>query len=164
MENLKKLMKDITIRNFTHDDVNFIYENWAENKNWQGCLFKKDKESIKNLIDEWSTLIYHGKYFNQLVIVFKNKLVGMISLFEKSENEASVGVYIDQYYRQQGIAKKAYLLIEKLARKLGYNILTAGVLKENTASIKLHLRCGFIKDSICVNSKGKQQIKFIKRL
>ena len=164
MENTQKLMEDITIRNFTNNDVNFIYENWAENKNWQGCLFKKDKESIKNLIDEWNTLLYNNKYFNQLVIVLKNKLVGMISLLEKSENEASVGVYIDQSYRQQGIAKKAYLLIENLARKLGYHILTAGVLKENTISIKLHLSCGFIKDSIYVNSRGKQQIKFVKIL
>ena len=154
----------VTIRNFVYDDIDFIYNNWAENCTWGGCKFEKDIDSIKKLIDEWKTKVYQSHYFEQFVILCNNIPVGMVSLYEKSDDEVSVGIYIEQNNTHKGIGTKTYQLIEEEAKKKKYKYLSAGVLEDNIPSVNFHLKMGFNKESTHLNSKGKNQIRFIKRL
>lgn len=154
----------IEIRNFNLNDVEYIYNNWAENPNWQGCNFKKDYNSIKDLIKQWETKKYNNVYFEQFLIVYQNKLVGMISLFEHSSEEVSVGVFVDLFFRNKGIATMAYKLIEDVAKNKNYNQLTASVLDNNVPSLNFHKKLGFKEVDRYYNKNGKLQIKFSKNL
>lgn len=154
----------VEIRNFTHDDAEFIYRNWANNPSWDGCKFEKDLESSKKLIDEWNKKTYQSKYFEQFVILYNDEPVGMISLYEKTNEEASVGIHIQQKSRRKGIATKAYHLIEEIARRNEYSLLSAGVLENNMSSINLHIKAGFRKKSVATNTKGQKQIRFVKEI
>ena len=60
----------VEIRNFNNNDVRFIYDNWAENSDWKGCKFDKDKLEILSQINEFNTKKFDNKYFEQFVIVF----------------------------------------------------------------------------------------------
>ena len=60
----------VEIRNFNNSDVKFIYDNWAENINWGGCKFDKDKLEILSQINEFNLKKFNNKYFEQFVIVF----------------------------------------------------------------------------------------------
>jgi len=154
----------VYIRNFNDNDVDFIFDNWAENPRWDGCKFDKDKMEILSLINEFNTKKFDNRYFEQFVITYNEMLVGMISLYHQTEREASVGVFVHQDFRRRGIATKAYSLIEDVAKKKGYKILSAGVSEENHASINMHIKLGFKKEIIKINKLGESQIKFVKEL
>jgi len=153
----------VEIRNFNNSDVKFIYDNWAENSDWEGCKFDKDKLEILSQINEFNTKKFDNKYFEQFVITSNKKPVGMISLLEQNRDEVSVNVFIHQEFRRKGIATKAYSLIEKVAKDKGYKVLYAIVNEENKASINLHLKVGFLKSSI-ISNHNQKQIKFMKQL
>lgn len=154
----------VEIRNFNVNDVDFIFDNWAENPRWDGCKFDKDKLEILSLINEFNTKKFDNRYFEQFVITYNKVPVGMISLYHQTETEASVGVFVHQDFRRKGIATIAYDLIEKVAKEKGYKFLSAGVLEENYASINMHIKLGFRKEKITLNKLGENQIKFIKEL
>ena len=153
----------VEIRNFNNSDVKFIYDNWAENSDWEGCKFDKDKLEILSQINEFNTKKFDNKYFEQFVITSNKKPVGMISLLEQNRDEVSVNVFIHQEFRRKGIATKSYSLIEKVAKDKGYKVLYAIVNEENKASINLHLKVGFLKSSI-ISNHNQKQIKFMKQL
>ena len=153
----------VNIRNFNEDDVAFIFDNWAENPKWDGCKFDKDKIEILSLINEFNTKRFNNKYFEQFVIINCEEPVGMISLFEQSNLEVSVNVFIHKDFRRKGIATEAYKLIEKIAKDKGYNRLISNVSERNYASINLHLKLGF-NHSILLNNYNENQIKFVKEL
>lgn len=152
----------VEIRNFNNNDVKFIYDNWAENSDWEGCKFDKDKLEILSQINEFNTKKFDNRYFEQFVIAVNDSLVGMISLLEQNKEEVSVNVFVHQDFRRKGIATEAYKLIEKVAKNKGYSILVAIVSEKNYASINLHLKHGFVKHSVLSNSHNENQIKFVK--
>lgn len=154
----------VEIRNFNNNDVRFIYDNWAENSDWKGCKFDKDKLEILSQINEFNTKKFDNKYFEQFVIVFNECLVGMISLLEQNKEEVSVNVFVDEKFRRQGIATKAYMLIENIAKEKGYKILSASVNEENYVSKNMHIKIGFKKVSAELNRNNDNQIKYIKML
>ena len=154
----------VEIRNFNNNDVRFIYDNWAENSDWKGCKFDKDKLEILSQINEFNTKKFDNKYFEQFVIVFNECLVGMISLLEQNKEEVSVNVFVDEKFRRQGIATNAYKLIENIAKEKGYKILSASVSEENYVSKNMHIKFGFKKIDENINKFGENQIKFIKNL
>lgn len=154
----------IEVRNFKIGDIDYIYNNWAENPKWQGCYFKKDYNSIKNLIKLWQTKKHNNVYFEQFVIVCEEILVGTISLYEHSSEEVSVGVYVDEPFRKKGIATKAYNIITSIAKNKNYKYLSAGVLDKNLASVNFHKKLDFEEVDKYINSKENLQIKFIKDL
>ena len=154
----------IEIRNFNNKDVDFIYNHWAENSNWGGCKFDKDKFEIISQINEFNLKKFNNKYFEQFVIVYNNNLVGIISLLEQNEKEVSVNIFINQEYRRRAIATNAYKLIEVVAKEKGYSFLSASVSEENHISINMHIKFGFQNLNGNKGEYGERQIKFIKKL
>ena len=154
----------VEIRNFNENDVEFIFNNWAGNPRWDGCKFDKDKMEILSLINEFNTKMFDDRYFEQFVITNNKEPVGMISLYHQTQEEVSVGVFVHQDFRRKGIATKAYMLIEDVAKNKGYKILSAGVSEENYASINLHIKLGFRKETITTNKLGENQFRFEKEL
>ena len=154
----------VGIRNFNNNDVKFIYDNWAENINWGGCKFDKDKLEILSQINEFNLKKFNNKYFEQFVIVYNNILVGMISLLEKTKSEVCVNIYVHEPYRRKGFATKAYRLIEDIAKQKKYKILSAYVAQENHISKNMHIKFNFSKVNEVVNKFGENQVKYIKEL
>lgn len=58
------------------------------------------------------------------------------------DTTAEVSVYVDQNYRHKGIGTLLVTELERAAKK--FHILIAVITDNNTASISLHSRCGFV--------------------
>lgn len=56
---------------------------------------------------------------------------------------AEVSVYIGGQYQGKGVGKALLMNLVERSEKNGYWTLQSGIIKENAASLKLHLTCGF---------------------
>jgi phosphinothricin acetyltransferase len=84
----------------------------------------------------------------RLVARDEDKIVGWAALSPVSNRcayggVAEVSVYVKENGRGQGIGRALLNALIKESERNGIWTLQAGVLLENTASINLHLRCGF---------------------
>ena len=104
---------------------------------------------------------YQGAYFEMFAVLCGSQPVGSISLYER-EGSISAGPEIIEAYRQKGIGHEALTLALDHAQRLGYAKATAQIRKNNTASIKLHEKCGFTRSGECVTSRGNEAYLFEK--
>lgn len=101
------------------------HENWLENKVAKGLVF-------------------------QFIVCLKegDKPVGSVYLqhYEASDNSMESGLFMaEDMPAGRGIATEAYgLLTTEFAKELGLSKLNARIIAENTASIRVHEKCGFI--------------------
>jgi phosphinothricin acetyltransferase len=56
---------------------------------------------------------------------------------------AEVSIYIGDQYRGKGIGKTLLTELVRLSEENGFWTLQSGIIKENSASIELHKKCGF---------------------
>lgn len=72
---------------------------------------------------------------------------------------AEVSIYIGEKYRGQGLGGILLQDLIKLSEENGFWTLQSGIIKENTASILLHEKCGFrkigIREKVAKMSNGK---------
>ena len=154
-------MMNVTLRNIVDGDLNFICNNWLDDERMQ--IFPKDIEELKLMINSLQTKKYNGKYFEMFLIIDKFP-VGVISLYHQTDDEASVGIYIDSMKTGKGYGTAGYSEIIKIAKQKGYKFLSAGVLADNFASIQLHEKFGFKKISESLNKHNRKQVKYILKL
>lgn len=64
---------------------------------------------------------------------------------EAYNNTAEVTIYLKQGYTGMGIGAKALGLIENEAKKAGIHALVSQISSENTASIRLFEKCGYVR-------------------
>ena len=69
--------------------------------------------------------------------------VGVIDLYDYADSVASVGIFVDNAFRQRGYASKALQLVIKYAREKGVTTLCAEVQRHNIASMALFCHAGF---------------------
>ncbi|MFT8316571.1 MAG: N-acetyltransferase family protein [Clostridium sp.] len=71
---------------------------------------------------------------------------------------AEVSIYIGENYRGLGIGKNLFNSLIKRSEEEGFWTLQSGIIRENTASIELHKKCGFklvgIREKIAKMSNG----------
>ena len=146
----------ITLRHFTQDDVESIRNN----------LYSDMTESeIANMITEWNSCVYQGRYFEMLAVISDGRIVGYVSLYEHSQNVASAGIEIYCSERKKGIAFEAMNALLDFASEKGYRLILDQVLKDNQASIKLHDKLGFESDGyVYRNQKNKEIVLYMKLL
>ncbi|MBQ8758569.1 MAG: GNAT family N-acetyltransferase [Clostridia bacterium] len=146
----------ITLRNFTDNDAIEIQ---------QKCDVNMSLNEIKALLVKWQEKKFEGKYFEMFAVIKDKEIVGIISLYQHSENVISCGPEIFAFYRKQGIAGAAMLLAMEIAKNKGYKLVSQQIRVNNTASIALHNKLGFETDGYTYkNKKGNDVQIYIKLL
>lgn len=84
----------------------------------------------------------------RLVAKSEGKVLGFAALSPTSSRAvysgvAEVSIYIGENYRSLGIGQSLMTNLTKLSEENNFWTLQSGIIKENTASIKLHKKCGF---------------------
>jgi len=134
-------MEDIKFRNFTSDDWTKIAEIYKQGIETGHATFQKEVPSW----DEWDK--GHLKIC-RLAAAIDGQIAGWAALSSVSSRcvyagVAEVSIYIDENFRGRKIGK---CLLEKLVSESEQNgiwTLQAGIMQENTPSIKLHESAGF---------------------
>ncbi len=76
---------------------------------------KEDVCDVRDLITEWNSCIYQGRYFEMFAVESGSRIVGYVSLYEKSRSVASAGVEIFPEERGKGFASVAMIDLLKYA-------------------------------------------------
>ncbi len=120
---------------------------------------------ILDLIHNWNSFVYQGKYFEMFAVLSQEAIVGSASLLQLSQSVASIGIEIYDSFRRSGFAYDAILLLLDHAKQLGYRIIQDQVLTDNDASILLHKKLRFETDRyIYRNKKDHPCYLFLKAL
>ncbi len=85
----------------------------------------------------------------RLVAILNNEILGWAALSPTSKRPvysgvAEVSIYIKKQYSGYGIGTELLNKLAAASEKNGFWTLQSGIIKENTASIELHKKCGFI--------------------
>lgn len=117
------------------------------------------------MIRDWNSLAFHGRYFEMFAITSGGGIVGTISLYQLSDSVVSIGPEVFPEFRRRGFAKEAMLLAMDAAKSKGYKIVSQQIRSDNAASIALHKSLGFETDGYgYTNKKGKEVFIFLKSL
>lgn len=139
----------ILLRHFEHKDVNSIKDNLYPD------LSEKD---IKDLITEWNSCVYQGRYIEMFAVESDGRVVGYVSIYGKSQNIASAGVEIYPEERGKGFASNAMSNLLEYASEGGYQIILDQVRKDNQASIRLHEKLGFESDGYVYRTQKNNEV------
>ncbi len=138
-------MKNLRIRNAQRNDIetiNNIFNYAIENTNYNL------RETKRSLLDAYEWYDQHtAEDYPVIVAELEGKVVGWASLSHFREYSgydctAEVSVYISKEHRHKGIGIRLVSELERLAKS--FHNLIAVIVDNNTASISLHSRCGFI--------------------
>lgn len=122
-------------------------------------------EQLRDMVDAWNRLEYHGRYFEMFAVVHDDQIVGMISLYQHSDSVVSIGPEIFPAFQRRGFAKEAMRLALETAKKKGCRIAAQQVRSDNQPSIALHKSLGFETDAYgYINKKGDEVFLFLKAL
>jgi RimJ/RimL family protein N-acetyltransferase len=143
----------ISIRHFTEHDAIIIQ---------QKQYTETSITDIYEMITEWESNTYQGKYFEMFAIIADDAIVGSASLYEHSKNVVSIGVEVYPDQRRKGYAAEGMRLIMNHARDLGYRIIQDQVRTDNQASIALHNSLEFETDGyVFKNAKDKDVLLYL---
>lgn len=120
---------------------------------------------ISEMITEWNSGVYQERFFEMFAVLSGGRIVGYVSIYEKSRSIASAGIEIYPEERGKGLASEAMVALLKYAREKGYRILLDQVRKDNLASIRLHEKLGFESDGyVYLNRKNNEVLLYVKLL
>lgn len=146
----------VILRSFNNADANVLQQ------------FKHTNMSIKEIQDmicDWNTLEFEGKYFEMLAVENNGEIVGTISLYQHSDSVISIGPEIFPVFQRQGFGKAAMNLSLDVVKSRGYKIVVQQVQRNNIPSITMHKSLAFETDDYCyTNRKGKEVLIFLKPL
>jgi L-amino acid N-acyltransferase YncA len=106
------------------------------------------KATFQNEIPAWEE--WNKGHINccRLVARLVDRVIGWAALSPTSSRcvyrgVAEVSIYVDLKYARQGVGTSLLEHLIKLSEENGFWTLQSGIIKENTASIELHRKCGF---------------------
>ncbi len=138
-------MKNLNIRCAKTDDIeeiNNIFNYAIKNTNYNL------RETARSAAEAYEWFNRHTEEnYPVIVAELNNKVVGWASLSHFREYSgydctAEVSVYISKEHRHKGIGIRLVSELERIAKR--FHTLIAVIVDNNTASISLHSRCGFI--------------------
>lgn len=138
-------MKNIIIRKAKREDIkeiNNIFNYAIENTNYNLRLSPRPDVEAYDWFDK-----HISEDYPILVAELNGKVIGWASLshfreYRGYDTTAEVSVYISTEHRHKGIGIRLVTELERLADK--FHMLIAVIVDNNTASISLHSRCGFV--------------------
>lgn len=145
----------VLLRSFTEADTDRLK---------QYCYPQKSKDQIREMIREWNTRFYDGKYCEFFAVTVKDEPVGFVSLMEQSPQCVSVGAQIFPGYRGKTYGTQAVTEVCRRAALLGYPSVSARVRKNNTPSNRLCRRVGFSLTGEDVTERGVEVFTYLKNL
>ncbi|MBO4979005.1 MAG: GNAT family N-acetyltransferase [Clostridia bacterium] len=146
----------IFLRNIKKEDASELREHGYSNLS---------TEQVEALICDWDKKQFNGKYFEMYAIVYNEKIVGTISLYQQSSEVVSIGPEVFCKYRRKGFAKEAMICACQMAKEKGFKIVSQQIQTNNAASIALHRSLGFeTNELIFTNAKGNQVSIYLKCL
>lgn len=147
---MKNILKNnhIILRAVEPKDVDLLYlwENNSENWQISNTTIPYSKEILRQFVEAPQD-IYASKQL-RLMITLTNtdQTVGAVDLFNfdpKNQN-ASIGILIDESFRKNQFAFEALNLLKSYALNVvGIRNLSATILENNLPSLKLFEKCGF---------------------
>ena len=143
----------INLRNFTEADALVLQRNKYSHK----TIFE-----VQEMIQKMNRKCYNDKYFEMFAVVYHDRIVGMISLYEHSKWVVSCGPEIFEGECRKGYGYEALLRVLLLAREEGYKIAVAQIRTDNVASIALHKKAKFEIEHEYVNAK-RNKVYFMVR-
>lgn len=124
------------------DQINNIFNYAIENTNYNLRL------TTRSLMEAYEWYNQHiDDDYPVLVAEIDGKVVGWASLsrfreYRGYDTTAEVSVYISVEHRHKGIGIRLVSELERLASR--FHMLLAVIVDNNTASLSLHSRCGFV--------------------
>ena len=148
------MTKNVTLRrpNLLDLDQLLLWENNLENSLFSDNPIFYTKDQIEEFLNSDQDIFLDRQI--RFMIDSSGSTVGCVDLFEYDmvNSRAGVGIFIDEKFRNMGIATKALSLLKSICLK-DYFIsnLHANILYTNKASIKLFERAGFTKNGVKEN-------------
>jgi diamine N-acetyltransferase len=163
--------KNINLRALEPEDLNFLYSIENNESFWEvsHTLVPFSKYLIKQYLENAHLDIYEAKQLR--LIIEENtsqKQVGMIDLFDfnPQHQRAGVGILIHPDFQNKGLASEALkIMISYAFKHLQLHQLYANIIVDNTKSISLFTKIGFVKigekrDWILSKGKFKTELLF----
>ncbi len=139
----------ITLRHFSMEDAGSVHDG----------LYPDMKESdIMKMLTEWNSCLYQGRYAEMFAVLSDGRIVGYVSLYERSRSVASAGVEIWPGERGKGFASEAMAALLTVAAEKGYRLILDQVLRSNQASIRLHEKLGFECDGYIYRNRNGHEV------
>lgn len=143
----------ISIRHFTEQDAIIVQQKQYP---------EVSITDICEMISEWNTYSYHGKYFEMFAITSEDVIVGNVSLLEHTKSSVSIGIEIYPDERRKGYGIEGIKKMLDHAKTLGYRVIQDQVRSDNLASIALHNSLEFETDGyVFKNAKGKDVLLYL---
>ena len=144
----------ILLRNFQKEDVLEL----------RRCIYLDlTVKQVEDIICDWEKKQYNNRYFEMFAVVADEKIVGMLSLYQHSEETVSIGPKIFVEYRRKGFAKEAMICACWVAKQKGFKSVSQQIRVNNIASIELHRSLSFETNQIvCTNAKGNKVLIYSK--
>ncbi|GIM29298.1 phosphinothricin N-acetyltransferase [Clostridium polyendosporum] len=122
--------------------------DWEQVANIYLDGIKTGKATFQTEVPTWKD--WNNAHINlcRLVARSNNSVLGWAALSPTSSRcvyvgVAEVSIYIDEKHKGQGIGKSLLQNLITLSEENGFWTLESGIIRENTASIALHKKCGF---------------------
>lgn len=146
----------VSLRHFAAEDAPVLRE-----KLWPDMTL----EALADMIGEWNTLTFEGRYFEMFAVQSGDRVVGTVSLYEHTASVVSLGAEIFEGERRKGHAAAASALALERAAARGWRIAQDQVRADNAASIRLHEALGFETDGyVYRNQRGQEVLLYLKAL
>lgn len=146
----------IKLRALEPEDLDILYrwENESDLWGYGTTLAPYSKFTLREYISESRQDIFQSRQLRLMVILKENNMpIGIIDLydFDPMNLRAGVGILLDSGYRRKGFGVQVLNLLKEYAFDfLLLKQLYAYVLKSNTGSMKLFIKCGY-QQTGCLN-------------
>ena len=144
---------EVLLRPISDSDAEVLLR-WAPDR-LEGYSLPCEEEGLRCMIRDWNAGLIQNKIFAMYLIIADGNAAGLLSLFEEGE-AMSVGVSVAAELRRRGYAEAAVCAAKDCVKRMGFVALTAQNCAENTASIALCKKCGFVNIGRGVNRKGNK--------
>jgi phosphinothricin acetyltransferase len=109
---------------------------------------KTGMATFETIAVDWETWDKNHLPVGRITLQEGNTVLGWASLANVSSRcvyggVAEVSVYVSEKSRGKGIGKKLLLELIKISEKNGFWTLQSGIMRDNKASIQMHINCGF---------------------
>jgi diamine N-acetyltransferase len=165
--------RNIYLRALEPDDLDFLYQLENNTEVWEvsGTLTPYSKKVLQLYLDNAHRDIYEVKQLRLCVCNTKDKVIGLVDIFDFDPSNARAGVGIiilDEQDRGKGAGKEALeLVIEYCFTILNLHQLYANILDANEPSKRLFQKLGFEsvgvkKDWLLINGEFKNEVLYQK--
>lgn len=143
--------ENMILRSVDSSDIDTIllWEN-SSNEPMYGVYNERySRDDVKQFVDNQQNYsLEENEQLRLMICSLSGERLGALDLTEYDGKKANVSILIfDLYNRRNGLGSEALRLLISYAKSLDLQCLSAAILPENSASISLFEKMGFVKES-----------------